>query len=378
MKINIYKNEIKNGCSSVRKQKTNLDNYKTNTSKIMEGQNIGTDTSTYSSSKKCNSDKCFNKKEENNISCDVFDQTMNFTPLNGDILKDNNTTEQDKNVINFNKSENSNNSDNVLNNKIDIEKDKNIIVNKSDLKDDDNLNTKKMDQIIYKSIQSNYDKEFFAKNNLQEEYQLHYNKLSKEYEFFEDDNPYKNKKCYYGNISNSDKIRGNEQYINNSNSESEINSDYDSNDSNFKKKYYEFNDIDFDQIYKYIYKKNNVSENDKFKFKRDHLYLALLWIREKLSLFNNSQHPAIRQCIQDITSLIAYHKPYKQKLVRMFFSKNRNLLTFNSVNEGILGLCLNVPIYSPLEIIIKHLILCRNLLREKKGNIALQKIHDYN
>lgn len=31
-----------------------------------------------------------------------------------------------------------------------------------------------------------------------------------------------------------------------------------------------------------------------------------------------------------------------------------------------------MPIYSPLEIIIKHLILCRNLLREKKGNIGIK------
>ncbi|SCM23043.1 conserved Plasmodium protein, unknown function [Plasmodium chabaudi adami] len=355
-KTKAYKNEVKKGYSEVRKRK-NLDNYKTNTSKIVEGQNSDTDASAYSSSKGCNSDKSFNKKE-NNISCDVIDQNKNSTPPNGDILKNNNTTENDNNL------------NNTFNNN--IEKDKNSIVNKYDLKDDDNLNTKKMDQIIYKNIQSNYDKEFFEKNNLQEEYERHYNKLSKEYEFFEDDNPYKNKKFYYGNISNSNKTRDIEQYMNNCNSESEINSDYDSNDSNFKKKYYEFNDIDFDQIYKYIYKKNNVSKNDKLKFKKDHLYLALLWIREKLSLFNNSQNPAIRQCIQDITSLIAYHKPYKQKLVRMFFSKNRNLLTFNSVNEGILGLCLNVPIYSPLEIIIKHLILCRNLLREKKGNIGIK------
>ncbi|KEG03445.1 hypothetical protein YYE_01469 [Plasmodium vinckei vinckei] len=369
-KTKVYKNGIKKGYSDVRKRRKNLDNYKTNTNKIVEGENSDTDGSTYSSSKGYNSDKSFNKKEENNISCDTFDQNKNSTPLNGDILNNNNTIEHNKNGIDFNKGANGNNLNNTINNN--IEKDKNYTVNKIDLKDDDNLNTKKMDQIIYKNIQSNYDKEFFEKNNLQEEYERHYNKLSKEYEFFEDDNPYKNKKFYYGNISNSNKTRDIEQYINNCNSESEINSDYDSNDSNFKTKHYEFNDIDFDQIYKYIYKKNNISKNDKLKFKKDHLYLALLWIREKLSLFNNSQHPAIRQCIQDITSLIAYHKPYKQKLVRMFFSKNRNLLTFNSVNEGILGLCLNVPIYSPLEIIIKHLILSRNLLREKKGNIGIK------
>ncbi|OTN65735.1 Uncharacterized protein PKNOH_S100042400 [Plasmodium knowlesi] len=232
---------------------------------------------------------------------------------------------------------------------------------------------KKIERMIYRSMKSNYDEEFFETNNLQEEYEQHYNKLSKEYEFFEEDNPYniKNRKQYFRKETSGKKRYPKKAHTFSSSSDDDGTSDGDSNDSNFNEKHYEFNDINFDQIYEYIYK-NKTPNSEDIKFKKDHLYLALLWIREKLSHFNTSRQVNVRQCILDTTSLIAYHKPYKERLVRMFFSKNRNLLTFSSVNEGILGLCLKVPVYSPLEIMVKHLILCRNLLREKKGNIGIK------
>ncbi|SBT79212.1 conserved Plasmodium protein, unknown function, partial [Plasmodium malariae] len=240
------------------------------------------------------------------------------------------------------------------------------------LNHNDFLKEKKIEQMSLRSIRSNYNEEFYKKNNMLEEYEDHYKKLSKEYEFFKEDNPYNNKckkECYktlYKEVEEEEKKRF---YYMSSNDD--ITSDYDSNDSNFNEQFYQFNDINFDKIYQYIYK-NNFSPNKQLKFKKDHLYLALLWIKEKLSIFNKSPFVNVRQCILDSTSLIAYHKPYKQKLVRMFFSKNRNLLTFNAVNEGILDICLKVPIYSPLEVMVKHLILCRNLLREKKGNVGVK------
>ncbi|ANQ07979.1 Uncharacterized protein PCOAH_00022030 [Plasmodium coatneyi] len=243
----------------------------------------------------------------------------------------------------------------------------------SQLNNNDLMEEKKIERMIYRSMRSNYDEEFFETNNLQEEYEQHYKKLSKEYEFFEDDNPYnnKNRKEYLRKGTSGKGRYSKKAHTFSSSSDSDSTSDGDSNDSNFNEKHYQFNDINFDQIYQYIYK-NKTPNSEDVKFKKDHLYLALLWIREKLSHFNTSRQVNVRQCILDTTSLIAYHKPYKERLVRMFFSKNRNLLTFSSVNEGILGLCLKVPVYSPLEIMVKHLILCRNLLREKKGNIGIK------
>ncbi|KJP86228.1 hypothetical protein AK88_04122 [Plasmodium fragile] len=245
----------------------------------------------------------------------------------------------------------------------------------SQLNDNDLVKEKKIERMIYRSMRSNYDEEFFETNNLQEEYEQHYNKLSKEYEFFEEDNPYnnKNRKQYFRKETFGKKRYPKKAHtFSSSGDDDNSTSDGDSNDSNFnEEKHYEFNDINFDEIYQYIYKNKSPNSED-VKFKKDHLYLALLWIREKLSHFNKSRQVNVRQCILDTTSLIAYHKPYKERLVRMFFSKNRNLLTFSSVNEGILGLCLKVPVYSPLEIMVKHLILCRNLLREKKGNIGIK------
>ncbi|EPR57670.1 SPRY domain-containing protein [Toxoplasma gondii ME49] len=94
---------------------------------------------------------------------------------------------------------------------------------------------------------------------------------------------------------------------------------------------------------------------------------AISWMREKIAPLLQDASPHVRQAVTECCGLLAYAEPERSSLAA-FFDLNRRTVVATAVNRCVLRHHFQISCWSPLEILVRHLIACRQLLREASGN----------
>lgn len=102
----------------------------------------------------------------------------------------------------------------------------------------------------------------------------------------------------------------------------------------------------------------------------DQVLKAVMWIKDKMSkIFNNDLPlpPSVECALTECCGLISYENP-KDSRLSICFDYSRRYLTYHKLNEHILKHELKVPEWSPLHVLMRHLVCCREAIRERNGN----------
>ncbi|PFH38790.1 SPRY domain-containing protein [Besnoitia besnoiti] len=94
---------------------------------------------------------------------------------------------------------------------------------------------------------------------------------------------------------------------------------------------------------------------------------AVAWMKAKLAPLTRDSPPHIRQAITECCGLLAFQEPERSSLAA-FFDLNRRTVVATAINRCVLRHHFRIPCWSSLEVLVRHLVACRQLLREFCGN----------
>lgn len=92
---------------------------------------------------------------------------------------------------------------------------------------------------------------------------------------------------------------------------------------------------------------------------------ALVWLRSKLGHLRETVPQTAVAPLMETAALLAYTEPEKCELGRLHFHPSRRMLTAELVNQAILTRSLKLPAWSPIHVLLRHLVVCRQLLHER-------------
>ncbi|KAL8443680.1 hypothetical protein Emag_005853 [Eimeria magna] len=94
---------------------------------------------------------------------------------------------------------------------------------------------------------------------------------------------------------------------------------------------------------------------------------AVQCMQTRIAGLMSTAPPHIRKALSDCLGILAYEKPEEGPLRRVF-DLSRRSLTASAVNKCILRKHLHVTTWSPLELLVRHLVACRQVLRFLGGS----------
>ncbi|KAL8274236.1 hypothetical protein Esti_001825 [Eimeria stiedai] len=94
---------------------------------------------------------------------------------------------------------------------------------------------------------------------------------------------------------------------------------------------------------------------------------AVQCMQTRIAGLMSTASPHIRKALSDCLGILAYEEPEKGPL-KSVFDLSRRSLTASAVNKCILRKHLHVTTWSPLELLVRHLVACRQVLRFLGGS----------
>ncbi|KAL8447442.1 hypothetical protein Emed_004396 [Eimeria media] len=94
---------------------------------------------------------------------------------------------------------------------------------------------------------------------------------------------------------------------------------------------------------------------------------AVQCMQTRIAGLMSTASPHIRKALSDCLGILAYEEPEEGPLKRVF-DLSRRSLTASAVNKCILRKHLHVTTWSPLELLVRHLVACRQVLRFLGGS----------
>lgn len=92
---------------------------------------------------------------------------------------------------------------------------------------------------------------------------------------------------------------------------------------------------------------------------------ALSWLRTKLGPLRETVPSIAMAPLMETAALLAYSEPEKCELGKLHFHPSRLLLTAELVNQAILTRSLRLPTWSPIHVLLRHLVVSRQMMHER-------------